>query len=491
MSTRWVALPNLEYAYRKLAKTKFIYVANTSHCGAGIFAAKRFQSGQVILRDEDGDYYSGAINYAQVCALGIDMSRFCFQIDRDKFLLSHGSIDDLINHSCRPNAGIRLTTQGYDLLALSDIDVHNELTYKLSRRMSDSPERMSCNCGSVHLSRGDRALCRSRSSIASLLRQSGRRRGIRSRRVQDSPGKRRARKAMNATHQVISKSVMPGIGFILLAWMLFALHDASIKLLVANLSAWQVLFVRSLIVLPACLMLRRRTGVATEVPPLVRGRLVVNALIYALAWIAYYTAARSLQLAELETVYYASPIVTTVLAAVFLRESVPLSRWSGLAIGFLGVLLACGPTGLSEPVAIGLALIGAVLWAYSVVMIRQLSASVSTPVQMVINNTVFLILCAITMLWWWEMVSGREILLMAFVGLAGLVAQYLLYEGLRCTPASLAAPLEYTGLPLGVRSRIRDLARRSVDRCASGCRAHCRQWRRTHSQRMAQHRGTA
>ena len=141
---------------------------------------------------------------------------------------------------------------------------------------------------------------------------------------------------MNATHQVISKSVMPGIGFILLAWMLFALHDASIKLLVANLSAWQVLFVRSLIVLPACLMLRRRTGVATEVPPLVRGRLMVNALIYALAWIAYYTAARSLQLAELETVYYASPIVTTVLAAVLLRESVPLSRWSGLAIGFFG-----------------------------------------------------------------------------------------------------------------------------------------------------------
>ena len=74
MSTRWVALPNLEYAYRKLAKTKFIYVANTSHCGAGIFSAKRFEADQVILRDEDGDYYGGAINYAQVCALGIDMS---------------------------------------------------------------------------------------------------------------------------------------------------------------------------------------------------------------------------------------------------------------------------------------------------------------------------------------------------------------------------------------------------------------------------------
>ena len=148
MGARWSVLPNLHYAYRKLAKTRFIYVAETNQCGAGIFAARYFAAGQLILRDDDGDYYDGAINYAQVRALGIDMSRYCFQIDQDRFLLPHGSIDDLINHSCRPNAGIRLTARGYDLLALSDIAVGDELTYDYSTYIA-SPERLSCCCGAA------------------------------------------------------------------------------------------------------------------------------------------------------------------------------------------------------------------------------------------------------------------------------------------------------------------------------------------------------
>ena len=154
---------------------------------------------------------------------------------------------------------------------------------------------------------------------------------------------------MMALKQGATKGIMPGIGFIMLAWLLFALHDASIKLLVANLSAWHVLFVRSLIVLPACLILRRRSGDPAPVPQHARARLLVNALVYALAWIAYYSAARELQLAELETVYYASPIIATGLAAILLHESVPLSRWSGLAIGFLGVVLRLCSNRSHEP----------------------------------------------------------------------------------------------------------------------------------------------
>jgi hypothetical protein len=39
------------------------------------------------------------------------------------------------------------------------------------------------------------------------------------------------------------------------------------------------------------------------------------------------------------------------------------------------------------------------LWAYSVVLIRQLSSSVSTAVQMLLNNSVFLVLCAAVAPW--------------------------------------------------------------------------------------------
>jgi hypothetical protein len=148
MSTLPAALCNLEYGYRKLAKTRYIYVAETDRCGFGIFAAKTFLSGQLILKDDDGDYYDEAIAYAQVAAMGIDMARYCFQVDYDQFLLPHGSIDDLINHSCRPNVGIRLTSMGYDLIAMSDINLNDELTYDYSTYIA-SPEQLSCSCGAA------------------------------------------------------------------------------------------------------------------------------------------------------------------------------------------------------------------------------------------------------------------------------------------------------------------------------------------------------
>lgn len=138
---------DIEYAHRKLIKTRNVYVAETALCGVGIFAAAPFRDGQAIVVDEDGDYYEGAITEAQVRLLGLDLGIHCFQIDHDRYLLPHGSIDDLINHACEPTAGIRLTERGYRLLALRDVAPGEQLTYDYSTYISNPRDRMRCRCG--------------------------------------------------------------------------------------------------------------------------------------------------------------------------------------------------------------------------------------------------------------------------------------------------------------------------------------------------------
>jgi hypothetical protein len=135
----------LDCIRRTLGKTRWIYIDETQRCGLGIFAARGFAEGDVIVREESGDYYDGVLSYSQVCGLGLDLARDCFQVDDDMFLLPSGSIDDLINHSCHPNAGIRLTSRGYELLALRDVLVGDEITYDYSTYI-DSPERLVCDC---------------------------------------------------------------------------------------------------------------------------------------------------------------------------------------------------------------------------------------------------------------------------------------------------------------------------------------------------------
>jgi drug/metabolite transporter (DMT)-like permease len=248
--------------------------------------------------------------------------------------------------------------------------------------------------------------------------------------------------------QAGSGPILHGVACTVGAWFLFALHDASIKVLVSDLSAWQILFARSVVILPLCLLLQGRerclAGVADRS---VRPLLLLNAFVYALAWVAYYTAARSLQLAELETIYYVSPVITTLLAVLLLKESVAAANWLALAVGFAGVLIACRPQGAEgDLMPVGLLLLGAALWAYSVVLTKRLSRLVSTSAQMFVNNGLFLLLCAVLAPWWWQLPSAHDLALMALVGVGAFAAQYLLYEGIRLAPASIVAPLEYTGL---------------------------------------------
>jgi uncharacterized protein len=143
----------LDYVRRKLTKTKHVYIAETGRYGPGIFAAAPFREGRPIVVDEDGDYYDGAVTEAEALALGLDLSAHCFQIGEDRYLLPHGSIDDLINHACEPSAGIRLTERGYRLIALREIAAGEEITYDYSTYITNPRERLLCGCGAFRCRR--------------------------------------------------------------------------------------------------------------------------------------------------------------------------------------------------------------------------------------------------------------------------------------------------------------------------------------------------
>ncbi|RUV50821.1 hypothetical protein EOB77_13485 [Mesorhizobium sp. M7A.F.Ca.MR.228.00.0.0] len=128
--------------------------------------------------------------------------------------------------------------------------------------------------------------------------------------------------------------VLAGILLTGAAYLLFSTQDASIKLLVVGMSVWQIMFFRSIAILGACAAIGGRQLFAdTMRSPIVRPMLVRSAFTLA-AWLCYYNAARSLQLAELTTVYYAAPIIVTVLSVFLLGEKVPMLRWLAVLIGF-------------------------------------------------------------------------------------------------------------------------------------------------------------
>jgi drug/metabolite transporter (DMT)-like permease len=240
--------------------------------------------------------------------------------------------------------------------------------------------------------------------------------------------------------------VLAGIAMAVGSYATFALHDAAIKWLVADYSPWQVLFLRSLVIFVLCLGIGRKRIVLRAMTSPIRNTLLARSVVLLLAWLCFYSAARSLQLAELTTIYFASPLLVALLAVPILRETITRLRWISILVGFCGVLIACRPGDLSHAGAIGLALLAAVLWAGSMILTRQIAIREPTLVQMATTGFAFVLMTGAAMPFEWHTPSLAGLALTIGVGLLGALAQYLLIESVRRAPASVVSPLEFSAL---------------------------------------------
>ncbi len=241
---------------------------------------------------------------------------------------------------------------------------------------------------------------------------------------------------------------MTGMALGVVAYLLFALHDASIKLLVGRgIPAWEVLLFRSAVIVGFCVALGGRPLLARAAVTPIKHLLLLRALITLTAWLCYYSAARAMPLAQLLTLYFAAPLVTTLLAVPLLGERVPAGRWLSVGCGFAGVVVACDPGGVPFSTATGLVLMAATFWGYAIILMRQTAMRESNLLLMLYTNGIFLvgtaIGCAAVR---WQAPSGADLLLLLAVGAIGALAQLALFEGMRHATASVMATVEYSAL---------------------------------------------
>ncbi|HTV95397.1 MAG TPA: DMT family transporter [Steroidobacteraceae bacterium] len=242
-----------------------------------------------------------------------------------------------------------------------------------------------------------------------------------------------------------SNSSIQGVVLGLAGFFVFPLHDALAKLLVRDLSVWEIMFVRSSIILLIVCLINGTAPFPRAYRSPVRSLLAIRALIIVAAWALYYSAARWLALGELVTIYFGSPILVALMAGPVLREQVSSGRWLAVGAGFVGVIIACRP-GWSASGPVLLALAAAVLWSVSTILIRLTKLSEPTSVNMLMTNLGFFILSGMILPWVWTMPSAHDIALLLALSLAGATGQFLVFEALRRASASTIAPLEFTSL---------------------------------------------
>jgi hypothetical protein len=112
-----------------------------NHLGKAVYAATAFREGDLLL-----EFTGRRFRADQVPSLMRGRGDRFVQVTPDHYMGPSGRIDDLVNHSCAPNGGLRFTEDGVFLVAIRAIAPGDEISWDYSTTLRESNWHMICQC---------------------------------------------------------------------------------------------------------------------------------------------------------------------------------------------------------------------------------------------------------------------------------------------------------------------------------------------------------
>lgn len=231
----------------------------------------------------------------------------------------------------------------------------------------------------------------------------------------------------------------------LVGMSLFTFNDAIGKWLTADFSVGQLLAVRSLFALLMVAPLVLRAGVRSvftvHLPLLHLVRIACMSADVA----CFYSAVRWLPLADVMTIYMASPLFVTALSVPLLHEKVGWRRWLAVSVGFVGVLLVLNPMGTVTLVPSLLALTGSLVFSLGMVATRSLRDSGGLRL-ITFQMAGGVVAGAVTLPWTWVAPAGGEFALVAMLGGVAMLGHVAMNKSLQLSRAATVVPFQYVSI---------------------------------------------
>ncbi|HMV52212.1 MAG TPA: DMT family transporter [Rhodocyclaceae bacterium] len=239
-----------------------------------------------------------------------------------------------------------------------------------------------------------------------------------------------------------------GIALLLVALLAFASFDATAKFLATRYPLPMLVWVRY--TLPCLLLLawfgpRQGRGlVATRHP----GTQIVRALLLVTCTGSGMAAVRTIPLAEATAILFVAPLLVTLAAGPVLGERVPRRAWAATAIGFAGVLLIARPGTHLDAAGCALMLLAAVSFAAYQLLTRRLAATDRSLVTLFYSMSVGALVMTLGLPLYGSRIDppALHLLLIASLGIWGMLGHFLLIRAFAHAPASSLSPFLYCQL---------------------------------------------
>ncbi|WP_416138938.1 DMT family transporter [Halomonas sp. HK25] len=237
-----------------------------------------------------------------------------------------------------------------------------------------------------------------------------------------------------------------GIGYMLIAGLLFVMLDSTAKWLTQTHSPVQVLWARyagHMVILASYLLW---LGLAKSRPLLVTeslGGQCLRGLLLGLASLLAYLSLRELPLLQVYVFHFGAPLLVTLLAVPLLGERVDRARGLAVMLGFLGVLIAVGPVDWrTQPIAL-LPFGMAFCFALYQLSTRRFGRHDHPLASLWYAGLAGALASSVAVPFFWTPIGLAELTLFLAIGLIGATSQLALILAMRHAPASLASPFLY------------------------------------------------
>jgi len=251
-----------------------------------------------------------------------------------------------------------------------------------------------------------------------------------------------------------------GILLKLLAVASFIVMSSLVKHVSDTIPPGQTVFFRSFFAIPVIFVwmylrkdLSQGLSVVSPKAHVFRGLIGTSAMICGFAGLGM------LPLPEVTALGYAAPLITVVLAAIFLHENVGVFRYSAVGLGMLGVFVVLEPrltfigqTHLETTAALGamLILFGALCSAMAQIHVRQMVQVERTASIVFYFSLTSTVVSLFTIPFGWAVPDPLTTAILVVVGLLGGVGQILQTSSYRYAPASVVAPFEYASMVFSI-----------------------------------------
>jgi len=239
-----------------------------------------------------------------------------------------------------------------------------------------------------------------------------------------------------------------GIGFAILATVIFACQDAITKTLVSHYPVSFIVMVRCWVFLVAGIFLAASAqgGLRANIKSNCLLLQCLRCLVVISQWLVAGLTLRYMGLAEATALYEAYPLFSTILAALFLQEPVGWRRYVALAIGFSGIVIMLRPGAGVISYGAFYALGAAMLFAIYMILTRLVARYDEPQTSFFYIGAVGAVVMTAGLPFFWVEMATKDIVWLAILCMTSISGHFCMIKALSLASVTIIQPFNYLQL---------------------------------------------